>query len=155
MGGPRLPSGGPLLDHLPPYQLAGCGGGEGVTWLDEEDGHGVPARNKYGRSKQEAEKLCREFGQDVARLTVLRLPRCFPEDLLQPSSLSLANVKANELLGRRAALVNVVSAILLAAGRDTAGLLLLTVCAPWPWPGRGGRDCATGEQLEQLMPRLA
>ena len=38
-----------------------------VNWLDEEDGHAVPARNKYGRNKQEAEKLCPEFGQDVAR----------------------------------------------------------------------------------------
>ena len=31
-------------------------------------------------------------------------------------------------------------AILLAMGRNTAGLLLLMVCAPWPWPGRGLRD---------------
>ena len=66
-----------------------------VPWLDEEDGHAVPTRNNYGRSKQQAEKLCREFCQDVARLTVLRLPRCFPEDLLQPSPLLLVNVKAN------------------------------------------------------------
>ena len=41
-----------------------------IPWLDEEDRHVVPARNKYRRSKQDAEKLCREFGQDVARLTV-------------------------------------------------------------------------------------
>ncbi len=86
-----------------------------VPWLDEEDGHAVPARNKYGRSKQEAEKLCREFGQYVVRLTVLCLPRCFPEDLLQPSPVLLANVKANELLGHHATVVDVVSATHLAA----------------------------------------
>lgn len=123
-----------------------------VTWLDEKDGHQETPRNKYGRSKQEAERICREYcntSQTRMGVAVLRVPRCFPEDLLEGSDLSLANVKANELLGRRSALVDVVAALLLALVRSTAnpGFLLLTLCAPWPWAGREGKDIASSEDL--------
>lgn len=113
-----------------------------VTWFDECDGEEAP-RNKYGRTKQAAEQLCRAHSELAGsmRVTVLRISRCFPEDVLEPSCLSLPNMKANELLGRRAALVDVVTAHLLSLSRKPSpNFLLLTLAAPWPWD-RKDQEC--------------
>ena len=91
-------------------------------------------RNKYGRTKLQGEQRCLDAARDSdADVVVLRTPRFFPEDVLEESDLPLPNVKANELLGRRSALADLVDAHLraLARIRNVRGLVL-TLAAPWP-----------------------
>ena len=90
-------------------------------------------RNKYGRTKLQAEQRCRAAAQDGADVVVLRAPRFFPEDVLEESTLTLPNVKANELLGRRCALVDLIDAELRALARIKAVRgKVFTLAAPWP-----------------------
>ena len=84
-------------------------------WADEREPTGPP-RNKYGRTKLAAERLC--LGQAVCPVVVLRPSRFFAEELREPTAgLSLPNDKANELLGRRVALRDVVDGHLRALKR--------------------------------------
>ena len=76
-----------------------------------------PPRNKYGRTKREAEKLCllqalsrsKSFKSNSKScengVVILRAPRFFCEDLLEEGAPPIEKVMAIELLGRRAALV--------------------------------------------------
>ena len=127
---------------------AGSGAGGGAEG-DRADGGLATApsdadpdapRNKYGRTKLEAERLCLAAaarGQDVC---MLRAPRFFVEDEIEPTAigahsppLSAANLKATELLGRRCALVDLVDAELrcLARAPRLRGRLF-TLAAPVP-----------------------
>ena len=74
-------------------------------------------RNKYGITKLAAEQRCLAAAATGADVCILRAPRFFPEDTLEETELSLENTKVNELLGRRCALVDVVSAHLHALSR--------------------------------------
>ncbi|KAH8097769.1 hypothetical protein JL720_680 [Aureococcus anophagefferens] len=79
-----------------------------LVWLDHASADPTAAaagddapRNKYGRTKLAAERLCVAAAADVV---VLRTPRFFPEAPFEDGG-DLPNFKANELLGRRAALL--------------------------------------------------
>ena len=69
-------------------------------------------------------------GLDVV---ILRAPRFFAEDTIEPTSEPLPSIKANELLGRRVALVDLIDAELRALARVRALRgRCLTICAPTP-----------------------
>ena len=125
-----------------------------LVWLDETAQPLVPEstdtdaddapRNKYGRTKLEGERRCAAAAAAGLPCVILRVGRCFPEDALPesvtPSSAAVtaANLKANELLGRRVALVDVVTAHLLALGRagsDHSSVRgrVFVLCAPFPF----------------------
>ena len=95
-------------------------------------------RNKYGRTKLLAEKLCaRAVEGKQMDCVVLRASRFFPEDVLESSSLSLPNIKANELLGRRVSLVDLLDAHVSALINIKAVCgVVATLVAPWPWAWR-------------------
>ena len=90
-------------------------------------------RNKYGKTKLAAEQSCLAAARAGADVVVLRAPRFFPEDVLEENSLPLPNIKANELLGRRCSLVDLIDAHLraLARVRRLRGAVL-TLAPPWP-----------------------
>ena len=70
-----------------------------------------PPRNKYGRTKREAERLCIEAAmKGTKNVVILRAPRFFCEDTIESNELSLPNIMINELLGRRAALCDLITA---------------------------------------------
>ena len=124
-------------------------GGDGDGSGDAYDEALDAPRNKYGRTKLEAEQRCLAAaaakrdgdgdgdgdGAGVA-VVVLRAPRFFPEDPIVGSeerALPLPNVKANELLGRRCGLADLIDAHLRALARiRLVRGMLLTVAAPWP-----------------------
>ena len=132
------------------------------VWLRHEasermqDPQDLP-RNKYGRSKLAAELGCigtvgQSWKGDLTKpaLVILRAGRFFPEDVLESlhpnatPSCSNANNKVNELLGRRAALVDIVGAHLRAMVRAQSMRLvqmrtdkeicppIFLLAAPWP-----------------------
>ena len=117
-----------------------------IAWLDESpsDFIGEPTdaanlpRNKYGRTKLLAEKLCaRAVEEKQMDCVVLRASRFFPEDGLENSSLSVPNIKANELLGRRVSLVDLLDAHVSALINIKAVCgVVATLVAPWPWAWR-------------------
>ncbi len=123
------------------------------VWLAEDAGReaGDPPRNKYGRSKRAAEQLFLAAAGKAAtpNVVVLRAPRFFCEDLLEGSASSLPNAMANELLGRRVALADLLTAHLLAAVRAAElNGRILTLCAPWPEAlGRLGSAAAIGAAI--------
>ena len=114
-----------------------------------------------------AEQRCltaaRGEGASGTDVVVLRAPRFFPEDVLEADSpaMSLSNAKANELLGRRCALVDVVSAHLLALARSRCLRgSVLTLAAPWPLARqptdsarRPSSARAAAEDLRRAFPR--
>ena len=125
-----------------------------LVWLDAtSQPPGVPAaeaaaadpadrpRNKYGRTKLEGERRCVAAAAAGTPCVIVRISRCFPEDELpdpagQAAALLGANFKANELLGRRVALVDVVAGHLRALSRAGDPLVcgqVFTLCAPFPW----------------------
>ena len=130
------------------------------VWLDERStpcGGDLPPehapRNKYGRTKRAAELLCQEAAPGTA-VVELRVSRCFPEDVLEtlPEPMALANIKCNELLGRRVALVDVVDAHLRALARAPAlGRAKFTLCAAFPWPREA--TPAAGVAVAQMLRR--
>ncbi|WP_333834946.1 NAD-dependent epimerase/dehydratase family protein [Rubrimonas sp.] len=105
-----------------------------AVWLDEDAGPLEP-RNIYGVTKLAAEGLCRlhhlEHGLAVV---VLRTARFFPEDDDTITALSGPNLKANELLHRRATVQDVARACLAALDRaPQIGFGLYVVSAPTPF----------------------
>ncbi len=99
-------------------------------------------RNKYGRTKLEGERRCVAAAQAGLPCVIVRISRCFPEDLLPDSIIpgetpaDTANVKANELLGRRVALVDVITGHLRALTRASDPAIIgkvLTLSAPFPF----------------------
>ena len=125
-----------------------------LVWLDETSqspfasGKVVEAdedapRNKYGRSKLEGERRCVAAAAAGLPCVIVRVSRCFPEDALPDSvpaaaELSSANLKANELLGRRVGLVDVVAGHLLALAKaftdpSVVRGRVFVLCAPFPF----------------------
>ncbi len=93
--------------------------GSPAAWITEDV---APApKNIYGITKLAAEDLCRLFNRKHGlSCPVLRTSRFFPDEDDDPQARSQyedANIKANELLFRRADLEDVVEAHLLAADR--------------------------------------
>jgi len=95
------------------------GDGEPAAWITEDV---VPEpKNIYGVTKAAAEDLCQLFHRNQGlRVVVLRTSRFFPEEDDSPKARAAhgdANLKTNEILFRRVALEDVVSAHLAAAER--------------------------------------
>ena len=115
-------------------------------------------RNKYGRTKLEGEQRCLAAAHDGADVVVLRAPRFFPEDVLEESTLRLPNIKANELLGRRCALVDLIDAHLRALARiRVVRGAVLTLAAPWPLAehSAGASAQEAAQQLRVRYPHAA
>jgi hypothetical protein len=93
-----------------------------AAWITEQVA--PKARNIYGASKAAAEDLCRLFHRNQGLpCLVLRTSRFFPEpddDAALRGAWDDANIKANELLYRRADIADVVDAHLLALERAPA-----------------------------------
>ena len=140
------------LDETSQRPDARATGGEG----DAYDAALDAPRNKYGRTKLDAEQACLHAARTkAAEVVVLRAPRFFPEDVLEASSLSLANVKANELLGRRCALSDLVDAHVRALARiHRVRGAVLTIAAPWPLARRPGASSshAAAAELRACYP---
>lgn len=105
-----------------------------AVWLDEDAGPLEP-RNIYGVTKLAAEGLCRlhHLERNLA-VVVLRTARFFPEDDDTITALSGPNLKANELLHRRATVEDMARACV--AAIDAApeiGFGLYVVSAPTPF----------------------
>src|ERR1051325_4778800 len=78
-----------------------AGGAAKAFWLDEEFAPLEP-RNVYGKTKLEAERLCRRAHEETGlAILILRTGRFFPEEDDTHRDLSGENRKANELLNRR------------------------------------------------------
>ena len=140
-----------------------------MVWLDETAQPPQPAtaaddpddapRNKYGRTKLEAELRCVVAARSGLPCAIVRISRCFPEEVLPTDSttqaaaaLSAPNLKANELLGRRLALVDVVTGLLRALARAREPAIMgrvLTLSAPFPF-ARSDTPTASGAFLAFL-----
>lgn len=112
-------------------------GNEGAWWMDEDFAPLEP-RNIYGITKLAAEQACRlvhrEHGIAVA---ILRTGRFFPGDDDTHAVSSGANLKANELLGRRLTVEDAAAAHLAALeAAPTIGCDTFVLAAPTPF----GRD---------------
>ena len=135
------------------------------VWLTDAAGGDAddPPRNKYGRTKREAERLflaaaaaAGKGSDDGLAVVILRAPRFFCEDLLEGSALSLPNAMLNELLGRRAALVDLMTAHVRAALCAPAlSGRVLTLAAPWPARLLGGADVNSTRSAEAVAEAVA
>lgn len=110
--------------------------GAPAVWVDES----LPSRPKniYGATKTAAEDLCQLFARNHdLPCVVLRTSRFFPEhddDRSRRERFDDANLKANELLCRRADLADIVSAHRLAIGYAPGiGFDRFVVSAPTPF----------------------
>lgn len=108
--------------------------GDAAIWLDETAGPLEP-RNIYGVTKLAAEGLCRQHHQERAlSVVILRTARFFPEDDDTIDAISGPNLKANELLNRRASVDDMARAHLLALeSAPEIGFGLFLVSAPTPF----------------------
>lgn len=107
---------------------------DAAVWLDEDSGP-IEPRNIYGVTKLAAEALCRQHHIERGMpVVVLRTSRFFPEDDDTHSHPSGPNLKANELLNRRATVEDMARAHLAALdGADAVGFGLFIVSAPTPF----------------------
>ncbi len=108
-----------------------------AIWLDEEAGPLEP-RNIYGVTKLAAGGLCRqhhlERGLDVI---ILRTSRFFPEADDTINNIDGENLKANELLNRRATVEDMARAHIMAMEKlSTVNYGLYIVSAPTPFARR-------------------
>jgi nucleoside-diphosphate-sugar epimerase len=108
--------------------------GTAAVWLDEQSGPLEP-RNIYGVTKLAAEGLCRDaFVKHGLPCVILRTSRFFPEDDDTHSVPSGENLKANELLYRRATVEDMARAHVLALDRaPQIGFDVLIISAPTPF----------------------
>jgi len=114
---------------------------ESVAWMDE-DWAPLEPRNIYGVTKLAAEGLCRQhYLERGLNVIVLRTGRFFPEEDDTIRDISGDNLKANELLHRRASVRDMARAHLLALERaPDVGFGLYIVSAPPPFgPGDASR----------------
>lgn len=105
-----------------------------AVWLDEKTGPLEP-RNIYGVTKLAAEGLCRQhhFERGLS-VIVLRTARFFPEEDDTITELTGPNLKANELLHRRATVKDMARAHLAALERaGDVGFGIYLVSAPTPF----------------------
>jgi nucleoside-diphosphate-sugar epimerase len=104
------------------------------VWLDELSGPLEP-RNIYGVTKLAAEGLCRQAHIETGLpIIVLRTARFFPEDDDTLKDLTGPNLKANELLNRRASVRDICRAHLKSlSAPDNLGFRLYLVSAPTPF----------------------
>ena len=110
------------------------GGATAAFWLDEDFGPLQP-RNIYGVTKLAAENICHLFaanhGLDIA---VLRTGRFFPEEDDTLTSPSGPNLKANEFLNRRLAVVDAAAAHVVALENISGrGYRTYILSAPTPF----------------------
>lgn len=108
--------------------------GDEAVWLDEIVGPQAP-RNIYGVTKLAAENLCRQHHiTQGLNAIVLRTARFFPEEDDTDRTISGRNMKANELLNRRATVRDICRAHIraLEAAPDI-GFGLYIVSAPTPF----------------------
>ena len=105
-----------------------------AIWLDE-DAHPLQPRNIYGVTKLAGEGLCRQHHIERGlSVIVLRTARFFPEDDDMLDRLSGPNLKANELLNRRATVEDMARAHLIALEQaPKIGFGLYIVSAPTPF----------------------
>lgn len=105
-----------------------------AVWLDEQSGPLEP-RNIYGVTKLAAENLCRQHHIDRGlNAIILRTARFFPEDDDTIDTFSGPNLKANELLNRRATVRDMARAHIAALEQAPAvGFGLYIVSAPTPF----------------------
>ncbi|MEL7468593.1 MAG: NAD(P)-dependent oxidoreductase [Pseudomonadota bacterium] len=105
-----------------------------AIWLDETSGP-IEPRNIYGVTKLAAEALCRQHHIERGlAVVILRTARFFPEDDDTLADVSGPNLKANELLNRRATVRDMARAHLTALERvSERGFGLYIVSAPTPF----------------------
>jgi UDP-glucose 4-epimerase len=121
-----------------------------AMWLTEDS---IPApRNVYGRSKLEAERLCRHFHEEHGLpVAILRTGRFFPEDDDTHRHLSGENIKANEFLNRRLTVEDAAEAHLAALDRARdLGCKAFILSAPPPF---AEADCRA--LLDDARPVIA
>jgi nucleoside-diphosphate-sugar epimerase len=108
--------------------------GEGAVWLDETHGPLAP-HNIYGVTKLAAEHLCRQHHEERGLpVVILRTSRFFPEDDDTLGQLDQENLKANEMLHRRATVEDMARAHLAALEKvEERGFGLYLVSAPPPF----------------------
>jgi len=100
-----------------------------AIWLDE-DAAPIEPRNIYGVTKLAAEGLCRQHHlEHRLPVIILRTSRFFPEEDDTLKDLSGPNLKANELLYRRATVMDMARAHVAALEADTPGFGLYLVSA--------------------------
>lgn len=107
---------------------------QAAVWLDETHSP-IEPRNIYGVTKLAAEGLCHQYHQEHSlQVIILRTARFFPEEDDTLKGLSGPNLKANELLHRRATVRDMARAHLQAVERAPAiGFGLYLVSAPTPF----------------------
>ena len=105
-----------------------------AVWLDEST-NPIEPRNIYGVTKLAAEGLCRQHHLEKGlRVVVLRTARFFPEEDDTLTELTGPNLKANELLHRRATVEDMARAHIAALEKAGAiGFGLYLVSAPTPF----------------------
>lgn len=115
-----------------------------AAWLDEASGPLEP-RNIYGVTKLTAEGLCRQHHLTRGLpVIVLRTARFFPEEDDTLAGLSGPNLKANEMLHRRATVADMARAHLAALDRaPDVGFGLYLVSAPTPFARADVRELKT------------
>ncbi len=120
------------------------GAGEMAVWLDEDHAPLEP-RNIYGVTKLAAENLCRQHHLERGLgVTILRTSRFFPEEDDTIDGITGENLKANELLHRRASVQDMARAHLAALENGApGGIGLYIVSAPPPFERA---DCRTLKQ---------
>jgi len=112
-----------------------------AVWLDEDTGPLEP-RNIYGVTKLAAEGLCRTLAiEHRLPAVVLRTSRFFPEEDDTLKTLSGPNLKANELLHRRASVGDIARAHLSALEHASPRpFRLFLVSAPTPFSRNQARQ---------------